>query len=42
MNILPLYSKIEHFLEEMVPLVNATIIRQEIVIEEFSDSDDDY
>ena len=42
MSDLPLYSKIEHFLGIMVPLVDATLLRQEVVIEEFSDSDDDY
>ena len=42
MDELPLPRKIEHFLEYMLPLVDSSLVCQELVIEEFSDSDDDY
>ena len=39
---LELNEKIEHLLDEILPLVGAKRVQQKIVIEEFSDSDDDY
>ena len=39
---LPLPNKIEEFLEQMLVLVDAKLVRQEIIIEQFSDSDEDY
>ena len=39
---LPLSEKIEHILEGLFSLVHTTVQKNEIVIEEFSDSDDDY
>jgi len=39
---LELHEKFEYLLDEVLPLVNAKRVRQEIIIEEFSDSDDDY
>ena len=39
---LELHEKIEHILDEILPLVGAKRVKQKIVIEEFSESDDDY
>ena len=39
---LELHEKFEYLLDEILPLVKAKRIKQEIIIEEFSDSDDDY
>ena len=39
---IPTYRKIEYFLERALLLVEKTLVHQEVVIEEFSDSDDDY
>ena len=39
---LPLDDKIKEFLDQLLPLVNAKLVCQEITIEEFSDSDADY
>ena len=42
MNELELHQKFEYLLDEILPLVKAKRVKQEIIIEEFSDSDDDY
>ena len=39
---LELHTKLEHLLDEILPLVNAKRVKQSTVIEEFSESDDDY
>ena len=39
---LPLHEKLEYLLDDMFKLVGAKRVKQEIDIEEFSDSDDDY
>jgi len=39
---LELHSKIEYLLDEILTLVGAKRIKQSTVIEEFSESDDDY
>ena len=39
---LPLFEKIEHLLDEVFPLVSATRVKQQITVDEFSESDDDY
>ena len=39
---LQLYEKIEHVLDEVLPLVGVTRVRQRVTVEEFSESDDDY
>lgn len=39
---LPLDEKLEFILEKLLPLVGHTFQRSRTVIEEFSDSDDDY
>ena len=39
---LQLYEKIEHVLDELLPLVEATRVKQQVIVEEFSESDDDY
>ena len=39
---LELANKIEYLLDEILPLVNAKLTKQETIIEEFSESDDDY
>ena len=38
----PLYRKIEYFLERMFTITGAELVHQQIIIEEFSDSDEDY
>ena len=39
---LDLHIKLEHLLDEILPLVKTKRIKQSTVIEEFSESDDDY
>ena len=39
---LDLHVKIEYLLDEILPLVDAKRVKQTTVIEEFSESDDDY
>ena len=39
---LDLHVKIEYLLDELLPLIGAKRIKQETIIEEFSESDDDY
>ena len=39
---LPLSEKVEHVLDEILPVIGAKRTKQQITIEEFSDSDDDY
>lgn len=39
---LMLSEKIEYILDDLLPLVEAERTRQKMVIEEFSESDDDY
>ena len=39
---LDLHVKIEYLLDEILPLVHAKRVKQQTVIEEFSESDDDY
>lgn len=39
---LELYQKIEYLLDELLPLVDAKRVKQVTVIQEFSESDDDY
>ena len=39
---LELFQKIEYLLDEILPLVGAKRVKQVTVIEEFSESDDDY
>ena len=39
---LELYEKIEHVLDDVFPLVNAIRVKQQITVDEFSESDDDY
>jgi len=39
---LDLHVKLEYLLDELLPLVKAKRIKQTTVIEEFSESDDDY
>ena len=39
---LDLHEKLEHLLDELLPLVQAKRVKQTTVIEEFSESDDDY
>ena len=38
---LPLYRKVEYFLERLLKLVDLQVMRQQTIIEEFSDSDVD-
>ena len=37
-----LANKVEYLLDEILPLVGSKRVKQETVIEEFSESDDDY
>lgn len=37
-----LYQKVEHVLDDILPVIDAKRIKQVITVEEFSDSDDDY
>ena len=39
---LQLSEKIEYILDDLLPLVDMTRTKQKIMIEEFSESDDDY
>ena len=39
---LTLNAKLEYLLDELLPIINVKRIKQETVIEEYSDSDDDY
>ena len=39
---LELYEKIEHVLDDLLPLIGGQRVKQEITVEEFSESDDDY
>ena len=39
---LELHIKLEYLLDELLPMIGAKRVRQETVIEEFSESDDDY
>lgn len=39
---LPLHNKIEEFLTQLLDLVDTKLVRQQVTIQEFSDSDDDY
>ena len=39
---LELCNKIEYLLDEIMPLVGGRRIKQEKIVEEFSDSDDNY
>ena len=39
---LHLYEKIEYILDDIFPLVGAKRVKQQIVVEEFSESDEDY
>ena len=39
---LPLYEKVEHVLDDILPIIGAKRVKQEVTVEEFSDSDDDY
>ena len=39
---LMLAEKVEYILDDLLPLVECTRTKQKIIIEEFSDSDDDY
>jgi len=39
---LQLHEKLEYLLDELLPLVNAKRVKQVVVIEEFSESDEDY
>ena len=39
---LELHVKLEYLLDELLPMVNAKRVKQTTVIEEFSESDDDY
>lgn len=38
---IPLYRKVEYFLERLLKLVDLQVMRQYTIIEEFSDSDQD-
>ena len=42
MDELSLAEKVEYVLDELLPLVESKRVKQKVVIEEFSDSDDDY
>ena len=42
MDDLELHEKIEHILDEILPIVEAKRVKQKIIIEEFSESDEDY
>ena len=39
---LPLFQKVEHILDDILPVIGAERVKQTITVEEFSDSDDDY
>ena len=39
---LELHHKLEYLLDELLPIVEAKRVKQETVINEFSESDDDY
>ena len=39
---LQLAQKIEYLLDEILPVVGKSRVKQEIIIDEFSESDDDY
>ena len=39
---LDLYEKIEHILDDLLPLIGGFRVKQEVTVEEFSESDDDY
>ena len=39
---LELEHKLEYLLDELLPIVEAKRVKQEIIINEFSESDDDY
>ena len=42
METLELHEKIEYVLDEILPIVNYKRVKQEIIIDEFSESDEDY
>ena len=42
MESLELHEKIEYVLDEILPIVNYKRVKQEIIIDEFSESDEDY
>mmetsp|Transcript_22532 Transcript_22532/g.30159 ORF Transcript_22532/g.30159 Transcript_22532/m.30159 type:complete len:171 (+) Transcript_22532:1298-1810(+) len=39
---LQLYEKIEHILDEVLPMVGSKRVKQQVTVDEFSESDDDY
>ena len=39
---LQLAQKIEYLLDEILPVIGKSRVKQEIIIDEFSESDDDY
>ena len=38
----PLYEKVEHVLDDILPIIGAERVKQVVSVEEFSESDDEY